>query len=77
MKTVLGATFAILLSTTAAFAQAQPPSWEDIAMQAQRNAASDQMLATATVTALQKEIEALKAEVAKLQPPPEHPVPPK
>jgi hypothetical protein len=63
---------ALLLLSPVAWAQ-QQPSWEDIAMQAQRNAASDQMLSVAAIAALQKEIEALKAEIAKSQPKPAPP----
>jgi hypothetical protein len=61
---------AIAASLLPSAAWAQAPSWEDIALQAQRNAASTQMLSSAVVSALQDEIAALKAEIAKLQPKP-------
>ena len=48
----------------------QQPSWEDIALQAQRNVASEQMLSIATITALQAEIAALKAELERMKEPP-------
>jgi hypothetical protein len=47
-----------------AFAQ-QQPSWEDLALQAQKNATLDQMAANAMITNLQAEVTSLKAELAK------------
>lgn len=58
---------ASLFLTSPALAQPQQPSWEDIALQAQHNATSAQVLSTAVVSALQDEIAALKAELAKMQ----------
>jgi cell division protein FtsB len=64
--------FAALVSAaTPAFAQ--QASWQDIAVQAQQNAARDQILANAVIANLQAEIADLKAQIAKAQPPPEPP----
>jgi cell division protein FtsB len=54
-------------------ASAQQASWQDIALQAQQNAARDQILANAVIANLQAEIADLKAQIAKAQPPPEPP----
>jgi cell division protein FtsB len=54
-------------------AVAQQASWQDIAVQAQQNAARDQILANAVIANLQAEITDLKAQIAKAQPPPEPP----
>jgi cell division protein FtsB len=54
-------------------AVAQQASWQDIAVQAQQNAARDQILANAVIANLQAEIADLKAQIAKAQPPPEPP----
>jgi cell division protein FtsB len=54
-------------------AVAQQASWQDIAVQAQQNAARDQILANAVIANLQAEIADLKAQIAKMPPPPEPP----
>jgi hypothetical protein len=76
MKLLAFVLFFVLLGQSV---RAQQPSWEDIAMQAERNAASAQVLSSAVISALQDEIAALKAQLAKLQakPPEPSPEPPK
>jgi len=79
MMPVLLVLFGLLLlcMPLTASAQQTPPSWEEIALQAQRNAAAEQMLSTAAITALQSDIASLKAELAKLKAPPEQAPPAK
>ena len=47
------------------WAQQQAPSWEDIAIEAQKSATMDQISSNAIIGSLQAEIRALKAELAK------------
>jgi hypothetical protein len=73
--------FAMLLAvgyisaSIASFAQAQqntsrpPPAWQDLAIEAQKNATLDQISANAIIASLQAEIAALKAELAKVKAP--------
>jgi hypothetical protein len=69
-KLIAAALASAALSTGAA---AQQAPWQDIAVQAQQNAARDQILANAVIANLQAEIADLKAQIAKAQPPPEPP----
>jgi hypothetical protein len=58
--------------TGASWAQ-QAPSWEDIAIEAQKSATMDQISSNAIIGSLQAEIRALKAEVAKASKPADKP----
>jgi hypothetical protein len=64
--------FVLLLSLlSASLAEAQqntsrpPPAWQDLAIEAQKNATLDQISANAIIASLQAEIAALKTELAK------------
>jgi hypothetical protein len=66
--------FVLLLSLlSASLARAQqtsprpPPAWQDLAIEAQKNATLDQISANAIIASLQAEIATLKAELAKTQ----------
>jgi hypothetical protein len=68
--------FVLLLSLlSASLAQAQqntsrpPPAWQDLAIEAQKNATLDQISANAIIASLQAEIAALKTELAKVKAP--------
>jgi hypothetical protein len=71
----LAVLFALLLSVSmASLAEAQntsrpPPAWQDLAIEAQKNATLDQISANAIIASLQAEIAALKAELAKAKAP--------
>ena len=74
MLKAFGAAALLLLMPNLASAQSGP-SWEDIALQAQRNAAMEQGAALAMISALQTEIAGLKADLAKSRSPPPPPPP--
>ncbi len=59
---------ALLLAPLPAAAQ-QQPAWQDIALQAQKNAVVDQMTANAIIGALQAEIAELQKQLSAKTPP--------
>ncbi len=66
MRLTLAVTSIGLIVGVAAPSDAQQvPNWQTIALQAQRNAAAQQMVSNATIEALQAEIAQIKTEAAK------------